>query len=189
MHFDNDAGNPNDVPNILFKYGDNLIAEDAERILNAVFIASMNGYWKLWPFPFKLLAGLNWIMLPILARLFGYFPGKRLGIMEDLPKGVAIEWARWGRSPNYLFDHVEEAWESFTQVKVPLLSYSFSDDTTAPKNTVEWLNARYENCSLNYKHIEPASIGLDSIGHFGFFRKKCRALWEDLLEEIQRWPD
>ncbi|MEM9917957.1 MAG: HNH endonuclease [Bacteroidota bacterium] len=44
MHFANDPSSPTDVPKILFKYGDNLTDEDAERILNTLFIASM-GEW------------------------------------------------------------------------------------------------------------------------------------------------
>ena len=30
---------------------------------------------------------------PLATRLWGYFPGRRLGWLEDLPAGVAYEWA------------------------------------------------------------------------------------------------
>jgi predicted alpha/beta hydrolase len=76
-------------------------------------VAAQSGYWALWPFPVKIVLFFNWYFLQILTRLFGYFPGKKLGLMEDLPKGVAIEWARWGLKKDYLFDFIPEATAQF----------------------------------------------------------------------------
>lgn len=158
-----------------------------DKIDVLVNVASQSGYWKMWHFPMNVLLLLNWYMLAFCARLFGYFPGKRLGIMENLPKGAAMDWANWGRSPEYAFDFVTDAHTRFAALKVPLLSYSFSDDSKAPRPTVEWLNSKYAGCRVIHKHIEPSSIDLKSIGHFGFFRSKCRALWDDLLKEVDQF--
>ena len=32
----------------------------------------------------------------------------RVKKMENLPKNVAKEWAKWCRNPNYLFDYISE---------------------------------------------------------------------------------
>ena len=40
--------------------------------------------------------------LPAVTKLLGYFPGSRLGFGEDLPAGVATQWASWCRRPRYL---------------------------------------------------------------------------------------
>ena len=34
------------------------------------------------------------VLMPLVTLVCGYFPGKRLGWMEDTPKGVALDWAR-----------------------------------------------------------------------------------------------
>ena len=154
------------------------------KVSGLINIASQSGYWKMWHFPIRYLLLFNWIVLSILVKIFGYFPGKRIGIMEDLPKGVALDWSNWGRSKEYLFDFILNAKEKYEAIKVPLISYSFSDDRTAPKQTVEWLNAKYSNCQLTYKHIHPSDVGMKKIGHFGFFKSKCKWLWDDLLKEI-----
>lgn len=158
-----------------------------DKIDGLVNVASQSGYWRMWGFPMNVLLLLNWYLLAITTRLFGYFPGKRLGIMENLPKGVAMDWANWGRSPEYAFDYVEKAHRRFASLSVPLLSYSFPDDQKAPKQTVEWLNSKYSNCQVIHKHIEPSSINLKSIGHFGFFRSKCQDLWDDALQEVEQF--
>lgn len=151
-------------------------------------VAASTGYWKAYPFPMRWLIWFNWyIALPLMTHLFGYFPGRRIRIVDDLPKGVALDWCKWGKSPNYHLDHIEDPREKFDRIQVPMLSYSFSDDTTAPKHTVEWINSIYRNCQLTHKHVSPSDIGLKSIGHFGFFRPKCKALWDDLIEEVLKW--
>jgi predicted alpha/beta hydrolase len=35
------------------------------------------------------------VAIPLLTPLFGYFPGKRLRMVGDLPAGVAWQWRRW----------------------------------------------------------------------------------------------
>ena len=157
------------------------------KVHGLINIAAQSGYWKMWKMPIRIVVFLNWYFMIGLTNLFGYFPGKRLKIVGDLPKDVALGWAKWGRSPEYHFDHIENPIEKYNAIKVPLLSYGFSDDNTAPKANVEWMNAKYTNCQLTYKHIKPSDIGLKSIGHFGFFRPKCKVLWDDLLEEVLKW--
>lgn len=153
----------------------------ADALVN---VASQSGYWKLWPYPQRFALLLNWYLIPTLTWIFGYLPSKKMGIMEDLPREVAMEWTRWGRSANYLFDHVPNAKEKYAAIRVPLWSYSFTDDTTATGPAVEWMNGRYSNCELHYRKVSPAELGLKSIGHFGFFRESCKPLWEELLKEL-----
>ena len=33
------------------------------------------------------------VLMPALTRVVGYFPGRRLGLLEDLPRGAALQWA------------------------------------------------------------------------------------------------
>jgi predicted alpha/beta hydrolase len=73
------------------------------RIRAALIVGSQSGYWRKWP-----LLGRAWmwpathLLLPIVPRLPGYLPMARYGFGEDLPAGVAIQWASWCRDPLYL---------------------------------------------------------------------------------------
>jgi len=70
------------------------------RIAAALLVGAQSGYWRHWP-----ALGRVWmwptthIDLPAVAKLLGYFPGSRVGFGEDLPPGVALEWASWCRHP------------------------------------------------------------------------------------------
>jgi predicted alpha/beta hydrolase len=118
--------------------------------------------------------------MPASAALLGYFPARRLGIGEDLPGGVAREWARWCRSPHYMIDDAGAPLRPyFDRFSGPLLALSVADDRLAPREAVLALNALYTRASMRHEQLDPRALGVTSLGHFGFFRERARAaLWE-----------
>lgn len=159
-----------------------------QRIMAALAIAAQSGYWGLWDPPRRrYLMLLFWyVVLPLLTNLCGYFPGSRLGMGEDVPAGVALEWARWGRNPNYLIEH-ETTRERYRAFNAPILAYSFEDDAYAPKRTVEALLRFYSQSTVCHRHIAPGELGVPAIGHFGFFRETLKStLWVETLAWLQQ---
>jgi predicted alpha/beta hydrolase len=162
--------------------GGQLIGQAASNPLlsRVVTVGSQFGSWNLWPRPRRwAMAGLWYGVMPAVTRAMGYFPGS-LGIGADLPKEVALEWARWCRSPEYFLAHGVSG-EGYARLSVPLLSFSFSDDTFAPKAAVDALHALYANAQLERRHFSPRELAVKAVGHFGFFRESFReTLWEQL---------
>lgn len=157
------------------------------QVKGILLVAAQSGYWKFWNKTDQPRMWLTWyVMMPLLTKLFGYFPGKYFN-MENLPKEVALEWSKWCRSSNYLFDYLPNAKSSFDSLKLPAVAYSFSDDDYAPKAAVDWLSSQYKNCTLTRKHIQPKDLHLERIGHFGIFKDKCEdSLWIDFITEMER---
>lgn len=134
------------------------------------------------------MAVLWYLLIPSLTHTFTYFPARKLGLAEDLPGGVALEWARWGRHPDYIVDRggtpIRDYFESF---EAPILYYSFADDTYAPKAAVEHLMNCFSGAVKSGRHIRPRELGLQSIGHFGFFRDELKpSLWAQTAEWLKR---
>ena len=148
------------------------------RISALVTIGSQSGDYRLWPLPARLAMALLWYgVVPGVTHAVGYLPGV-LGIGEDLPAGVALEWARWCRTPGYLVGEGFEARrEGFARLEAPVLAYGFDDDPYAPRAAVDALHALYVGA-----RIERRQLGRDAgrFGHFGFFRERHRALWDDV---------
>jgi predicted alpha/beta hydrolase len=151
-----------------------------ERIAAALIVGSQSGYWRNWP-----ALGRAWmwpaayVLLPGISRLFGYFPGSRLGFGEDLPPGVASEWASWCRNPTYLVGAlgVEDAYARFS---APIRAYAVSDDAFAPAGAVQALLRLYAASQSELRRVTPAELGVKRIGHFGFFRERFRdTLWRE----------
>lgn len=158
------------------------------QINKIILIASQSGYWRFWKGLGKIQMLFLWyIFIPTLSRIFGFFPGKKLGIMENLPKQMALEWSRWGKSSNYLFDHINETNLSYSRFKGKLISYSIDDDAYAPKSAVDWLTNKYESAQSYRKHIFPKKFSVPKIGHFGIFKPKFKdSIWEMILGDIRK---
>jgi predicted alpha/beta hydrolase len=160
---------------------------NAERLRAALIVGSQSGYWRHWP-----LLGRLWMWpavhfaLPGTARLLGYFPGSRLGFGEDLPPGVAVEWASWCRHPQYLVGALGVA-DRYARLRAPLRAYAISDDPFAPLPAVEALLALYPGARHELRRVTPRELGEKSIGHFGFFRERFRdSLWRESADWLER---
>jgi len=160
---------------------------EPERIHAAALVGSPSGYWRHWS-----LAGRLWVwpvthvLLPTLPRLLGYLPMGAAGFGEDLPAGVAMEWATWCRHPRYVVGALG-ADASYARVRMPLRSYAITDDAFAPLPAVRGLLALYPNAKTQLCALRPETLKEKSIGHFGFFRERFRdSLWRETAEWLER---
>lgn len=135
----------------------------------ALLVTAQSGWWGHWPGIRRPAMWALWhLLIPGLAAPLGRFPMRLAGGGEDLPSGVAREWAAWGRSPGYLFDarHGLDL-SGYARLAIPLRSYAFDDDAFAPRPAVEALLAHYAAAKREHRQIAPATSGLPSrIGHF-----------------------
>lgn len=153
------------------------LAENNERFDALMTVASQSGWYGHWPESKRRSLAFRWrVSVPLISRIFGYVPGS-LGIKEDLPGGVAREWAAWCRRPGFLLDGHPERRAGFERFGRPILAWSFEDDHFAPRPAVEWLLRLYGNAPVEHRH-RPGEVG-----HFGFFRERFRdSLWKEAAE-------
>jgi predicted alpha/beta hydrolase len=163
------------------------LAENNEKIGALLAVASQSGYWGHWPSPERWKVALYWhLIFPAVSRAFGYMPGW-MGMKEDLPGGVAREWAAWGRRPSFLLDGHEERRAGFERFARPIFAYSFEDDDFAPRAAAVALLHFYRNARVVHRHLVPHTAGLPPVGHFGFFRDRFRdTLWEEAAGWLER---
>jgi predicted alpha/beta hydrolase len=155
-----------------------------ERLAKIITIATGSGYWKENSAALRRKVWLVWwLAVPLLTPLFGYFPGQRLGMVGDLPRGVIRQWRRWCLDPDYCVGaEGPKVRARFASVTVPLTSISFTDDEMMSAENTESLHSFYAGAPRAMKRIDPRALGLARIGHFGFFRAKLgTALWPRLL--------
>ena len=153
------------------------------RLSKAVMIASGSGYWRENAAPARRYVLWLWyVVAPLAVALCGYFPGKALRKVGDLPKGVMMQWRRWCLHPQYALGDGEETRAQFAAVKTRIVALSFQDDEYLSFRSMESLQSFYANASVSIKRITPKDVGHKRIGHFGFFRAQFeRALWSTYL--------
>ncbi len=116
-------------------------------------------------------------LIPALTRGFGYLPGWA-GLGEDLPPGVARQWARWCSHPEYLLSELPHLRARMAAWEGPLFALTVDDDTFATPKNVKWLLDRFESATIEHDDLRVADLELPAVGHFGFFRRSAAAeLW------------
>jgi len=154
------------------------LIDDARETAGAIFVGAQLGYYGFWPLAQRARLALTWrALVPAFTSTLGYLPG-RVGIGEDLPRGVAEEWARWCMHPDYLVSEHPDAVARFARFDRPTAFYSFTDDAFGPARGVEALLARLPKGAIDHRRVDPHDLHKGPIGHFGFFRSKFREpLW------------
>lgn len=155
------------------------LASSSASVDHFVLVGAQTPYWRNYRGAMKAKVWLLWHMLiPVLTALFGYFPSKLLGLFEDLPKGAALQWARWGKCRRYMFDEYPHARLHFEMLAQPALIFNFNDDALAPPAAAADLLRFYPGLTKELHQIDPADIGRKHIGHFNFFKKEyCNPFW------------
>ena len=165
------------------------LADSSHRVRRIFTMGAQFAYWRDYAPKERKRMYLRWhIAMPLLAHLFGYVPGKRLGWMEDTPKGVALDWARMrprfelslrrGRKlPNDVPDRMALV-RRFGQVGAPILALGIEDDPFGTVPAIDRLLDYYRHSERHHLRLAPAVIGQNEIGHFAFFHQRFReSLW------------
>jgi len=135
------------------------------------------GDYAAWSKPFMFM--LWHVFMPVITRVAGFFPGRKLGLSEDLPFQIACEWASRRFASDVRNDLVVGA---FLQLKGKALMLRPIDDPFATEPAARRVRAQFPNTEFFDLPIMNTANGT-KIGHFGFFRRRCReTLWPLALE-------
>lgn len=148
----------------------------------ALFIGSQAGYWGHWSGVSRLGMLALWFgAVPLFTSTLGYLPMKALGQGENIPSGVAREWARWGRDPQYVGVRAAEIDRAgYSHWKGTLRSIAVEDDAYAPTKAVRELVKLYGASEGEVVTVSPKELGTRRLGHFGLFRSKFRdSFWDE----------
>jgi predicted alpha/beta hydrolase len=150
------------------------------RLRVAVSVAAGSGYWRDWAAPRRRLAPLMLHLAgPLLTPLLGYFPGRRLRMVSDLPGPAARQWMRWCRHPDFAWGAQPElVRDSLRSARFPIQAFSFTDDDTMTEACTRKLLAAMPHAPAVVQVLSPGDVGMRDIGHVGAFRRAAeRALW------------
>lgn len=151
-----------------------------DQVRAMVTVAAGSGYWRDYVPKLRRFSPLLWFLIvPVCLAVAGYFPGRTLRMIGDVPAGVMRQWRSWCLNPDYLFGVLPSGVRTaYASLRLPLLSLSFTDDEFLSQRNIESLHAFYAGAAKEMQRIAPKDIGMPHIGHFGFFRKRYEeSLW------------
>jgi len=162
------------------------LAANAPAVDRMLTVGAQFAYWPDYAAGNRLRLFLKWhVAMPALTALFGYFPGRRLGWLEDLPAGVAYEWSfrRSRMELSYPASRREEVLNRFTAFTAPIMAVSAPDDIYATPAAVHRGLAYYHRAAQRTViRFGPDELGIAPQGHFGLFHSAHRdVFWRDTV--------
>jgi len=173
-------------------------AHNSSEQAQLVMIGGHTGYYGDYHRRYRVPMTAVWhALMPAVTMVMGYFPARRLGLGEDLPARVALQWAGRrtgdlrpaGSGPSY--ERAQTLLDRCAALQRPAMLVSVSDDAFATASGTKRLLSFYPRL-FPLQHVEytPADAGTRRIGHFGFFgRRAGTALWPRLLALLQAKPN
>lgn len=153
-----------------------------------VLLGASSGHFNHLAFKTRLGAHaiFDWY-LPISNVLFGYWKTNNIGFGQDLPRGVAKQWQKWCSSPGYMANDFGQAIKThyYNDITRPMLALAATDDHIAvPANVNDFLRF-LPNAKIDQRHIAPATLNAENLGHNGWFRSSGQAYWPEILGWIE----
>ncbi len=148
------------------------MARHVDRILT---VGAQFAFWRDYDRDKRLRLVLKWhVAMPVLTALFGYFPGQRLGWLEDLPAGVAREWSvsRARMEMRYPRHERQTILDRFASVRAPILAVGTTDDEYGTPSAIARALGYYQGSERSQVLLTPNDLGLKTIGHFDLFHAR-----------------
>jgi len=165
------------------------LAPSNTSIDRALTMGAQHAYWP------DYLACVRWrmwakwhVLMPAITRVMGYFPGKRLGWLEDTPAGVVQDW---GAKQTRFVDTYRQPGGScllapavcdalqrrFASFKASLLAVSVSDDPYGTTPAIERLLQNFSGAPRWHLRLSAETMISNApaskpIGHFAFFHQR-----------------
>ncbi len=164
------------------------LAPSNPGIRRILTVGSQFAYWRDYGAGQRRRMYIKWhVVMPALTRLFGYFPAKRLGWMEDTPAGVVRDWSRMRarfeetvRRDRFTAGKSGSDWlrQRFANVTAPILAIGLKDDPHGTPAALDRLLRYFTSSERRHWRIAPADIDAEAIGHFAFFHDRFKeSLW------------
>lgn len=170
-------------------------APNAAELQQFLFVGAHTGYVGDYRRGYRLPMAILWHgVMPLVTRVVGFFPGRMLHLGDDIPRGVALQWARrragrFGRGQGVAAGtRAERLVTGMGALAGPALVVAISDDAFATAAGTRRLLALFPRLSPTLLGVSPDNVGQARIGHFGFFRQACAALWPKVLAYILHTP-
>lgn len=160
------------------------------RLIDDVLtIGGHTGYWGDYRLAWRVPMFLMWhTVLPVATVLNGYFPGRRMRLGDDLPRGVALQWAGrlrpdlwWnlreaGGAPDHV--RIQAVRSRFAALHCNAFAFRLADDPFASASATTRLKTLFENCRFMERTFQPEQLGRRRGGHFAYFNPRYASpLW------------
>jgi predicted alpha/beta hydrolase len=157
-------------------------------MIKAAYLCGSGAGWAGWmPLAERIKVWCLWNVIgPVATTLLGYQPMSKFGMGEDIPLGVYRDWKRWCGYSRYFFEDsapdAQAIAKKFERVRMPVVAAVSVDDLWASPKSRDAFFSGYVNAKVDRIDLTPAALGVQQIGHMGYYRKEVgAALWPQIM--------
>lgn len=155
------------------------IAPRAAAVERLLMVGAQHAHWRDYAARHP-SALLRWhVAMPAIAAVAGYLPGRKLGWLEDIPRGVAFDWAR-GRADfaDTIGAGGREVMDRVAGLTFDVLAVAATDDPFATAPATSRLLGYLRSASIERCELAPEALGVPAVGHLGVFHERfTEPLW------------
>ncbi|MEZ5751315.1 MAG: alpha/beta hydrolase [Paracoccaceae bacterium] len=156
--------------------------DDANTFERIITVAAGHGHIRAHPWPYRAKVYLLWYLLgPVGTAVLGYLPGRRIGLGNDLPKGVFWQWRDWLLDPAALPGDARLGGVRDPGFAGPLTLVAMADDALIPPPCVARMARWHPHARAETRILHPADFGLTAIGHIHPFAPRNAACWPAII--------
>jgi predicted alpha/beta hydrolase len=152
------------------------LAATSAQVTRHLSIGGQHAYWLDYRPGHRTRMWGRWhLFMPATTVLCGHFPGRRLGWLEDLPRGIALDWARSRRDfPRIGIDDNQRAAIRLhlARFHAPTLAVSATDDPFATDAAVARAWAYSPHAPVHRWTLSPQDLDAPQLGHFGLLHDR-----------------
>lgn len=171
-------------------------AASAHKVSRMLTMGAQYAWWRDYMPAKRWRMLLKWhVAMPAITAALGHFPGRRLNWLEDLPDGVAYQWARGGCALEARLPPAEREriLASFAAVRASILAIGVTDDEFGTQAAISRAHSYFASAEVTKVMLAPADLAVQSIGHFDLFHARhATGFWLDTLlwlrDGINPWP-
>jgi predicted alpha/beta hydrolase len=155
--------------------------DNPDAISSLIFVSSSSGYLGYYSGLDHLKKSLYMgLFVPAMVTLKGYLPARSYRGRFALPGKFALQWASWCFSPDYI--KASQHGSSFSNLKVPLSTFAFHDDSIANEQATKALADLFDGCIVDTTFFSDGEYGHNAI----FSSPRKEEVWTFLLKRISR---
>lgn len=167
-------------------------APNASELTRYVMICPHTGYVGDYRAGYRLPMAVLWHgIMPVLTRIFGYFPARSLGLGDNIPSGIALQWAA-RKTPELRPEATDPSGERgrlaiarCAALSGRALILTVSDDAFATGAGANRLLSNFPKLCAERWLVSPEDAGVRRLAHFGVFRASAQPhVWTRILAYI-----
>ena len=155
-----------------------------DKVDDLILITACNVYYKGWENQAQvILAGK---LFPVISRLFGYFPGNKIGFSGREARTVMRDWSSNALTGNYQLTGSSFNYDKALQkLEKKILTFSVQNDKLASLNAIDnLLNKFHDNSTITKFHLTSEKTQIEKLNHFNWAKKS-----DYVVSKIVTWKE